>query len=254
MPCRINHKRMWTGRIILESMHTPLISTFLTLTYNEENYPEYGNLVKDDLFKYINRLRHRKGVGHFRYFAVGEYGDKTQRAHYHMALFGIPPTYKEILMDCWSKDGQSIGNIHTGSITKDSASYLASYVTKRKTNPDHPDLDGRTPEFSIQSRRPPLGAPGVRHIEDMLHTRSGAKAIAQMGDVPDSYKVQGNNYPLGTYWKNWLRQRMGITHPKVNSSWQLDYEKVTQETEKASKKATVLWQKAQKPHFIKVSL
>lgn len=233
---------MWTGRIILESAHTPLTSSFVTLTYNEEYVPKDGSLVPGDLDTFINRLRNRSGIGYTRYFSVGEYGDISGRPHFHLALFGIPPSYSGIFESCWHKDGEQIGYIHTGEITKDSAAYIAGYATKRLTNKDDPRLNGRYPEFARQSRRPPIGATGIRHIENMMYTRAGAYALAHHGDVPASFNIAGNNYPIGRYWRNWLRQRLNITNPPVNSSWELDYETFTKEREKSEKVATKLWQ------------
>ena len=43
MACRINRRRIWTHRIMLEALVSPSAS-FLTLTYNKENLPDGGTL------------------------------------------------------------------------------------------------------------------------------------------------------------------------------------------------------------------
>ena len=248
MPCRINQKRMLTGRILLEAAHTPLSSTFLTLTYNDDHLPKGESLVPKDVTKFIDRCR-RGSLGHFRYYVVGEYGEKTQRPHYHMALFGVPPStsWDEYLRDKWNRDPQNprkqkeIGFTKVGDITKESAAYIAGYVTK-KLNATNPALNGRYPEFARFSKNPPLGAAGIRHIYDLLHTRTGARAVETMGDVPNSFEVQGKQYPIGTYWKTKLREWMGITNPPLNSNWELHYEAFTKEDEAAKKKHAHIWQ------------
>jgi len=243
MNCRINKKRMWTGRILLEAAYSPAESTFLTLTYNPEHVPENFSLDPSDLHRFINRLRHRSGLGSFRFFAVGEYGDENQRPHYHAAIFANPPEIvEEQAKRCWTdKNGESLGFISAGSIEQASASYIAGYCTKKMTSKDDERLDGRYQEFTRMSKFPPLGAAGVHHILDMLHTRTGAAAVAKNEDVPKNFTTGGKTYPLGSYWVNYLREKMGITNPPVKASWQLDWDKLAPELQNAEKIATKLW-------------
>ena len=63
------------------------VSCMLNLTYNDDWIPEHGQLVKDDLQRFFKRMR--KAGFKFRYVASGEYGDKTRRPHFHIALFGL---------------------------------------------------------------------------------------------------------------------------------------------------------------------
>ena len=158
MACRINHKRMWTGRILLESMHAPNTSTFLTLTYNDDSVPRNHSLKPMHLTKFIDRCR-KGSLGHFRYFAVGEYGDKTQRPHYHLAIFNAPPErWAEYFHDKWNNEEKEVGFTQVGEVTKESASYIAGYCTKKLTSPDDERLEGRYPEFNRMSCHPPLGS------------------------------------------------------------------------------------------------
>lgn len=114
-------------------------NSFITLTYNDENLPEWGSLHKPDLQKFFKRLRKQKGK--FRYYACGEYGETTQRAHYHVCLFGmdfndkvpfkktgdhllyISPQLQEI----WGH-----GNTSVGTLTFETAAYTARYVMKKQ--------------------------------------------------------------------------------------------------------------------------
>lgn len=55
-PCRINRRRLWTHRIMLESLkHGD--SSFVTLTY--ETLPSDGSLVPKDLQNFMKYLRMR---------------------------------------------------------------------------------------------------------------------------------------------------------------------------------------------------
>ena len=67
-------------------------TSFVTLTYNNDNLPYNENAIlptlrKKDLQMFFKRLRSR--IDKIKYFACGEYGDVTQRPHYHMILCGV---------------------------------------------------------------------------------------------------------------------------------------------------------------------
>lgn len=88
MPCRLNRRRLWTHRLLLEQLkHGD--SCFLTLTYDEKHLPEGGSLVPKHAQDFLKRLRSKTNLK-LRYYLVGEYGEDTERPHYHVALFGYP--------------------------------------------------------------------------------------------------------------------------------------------------------------------
>ena len=137
---------------------------FITLTYNDAYVPRtkegYQTLHKSDLQKYIKRLRNdhvkyitkilqcsKKDVKHrakpLRYYAVGEYGSKTRRPHYHIILFNMDIANIAPLTNQWNK-----GFTDVGTVTSASINYVTKYMFKqfsRKT-------DKRTPPFSIMSK------------------------------------------------------------------------------------------------------
>jgi hypothetical protein len=239
MPCRINHKRMWTGRIVLEAAHSPIASSFVTLTYNDAHLPKNGSLDLSGLQRYIKRLR-KASLGAIRYFAVGEYGDKTKRPHYHLALFNVPPEEEAKIQDKWGDNGF----VMVGDITPQSAAYIAGYCTKKMTSHADPRLDGLYPEFALMSKHPPIGAAGLNHLEDLLHTKSGAKALEKKKDVPSAFQYGDTTYPIGRYFKDELRKRLGITEWPQNSTWKLDYAEFLEEQENAERVAVKLWRQA----------
>lgn len=238
MNCRINRKRLWTGRILLEARYQPRASSFVTLTYDEGNLPNRGSLEPRDLAGFIGRLRARRSIrtlGNPRFFAVGEYGDQTWRPHYHISLFGIQPEREQAIKDSWT-----LGHVHIGEITPESASYLAGYTTKKLTSSQDPRLQdlGLHPEFARMSRFPPLGAAGIKHsILPSLETRGGAIAIAERGDVPTAYTLHGKNWPIGSYWRKWLRDQLGITDPPPYEPWVFDPDQFQVFSRNAQKKA-----------------
>jgi hypothetical protein len=122
--CRIQRRQEWAMRLLHElSYHKD--SIFLTLTYEDVCLPPNGSLSKDDLQKFIKRLRKFMSPRKLKYFACGEYGGITTRPHYHLIVFGVPYTYEQVIMDIWKR-----GFIKVGSVTEGSIMYCAKYVEK----------------------------------------------------------------------------------------------------------------------------
>ena len=217
MSCRINIMRMWTGRLLLEQRHRE--SVFVTFTYSEESVPRLRdgrtNLDPEAFRLVLKRIRNR--TTSFRYFGVGEYGGTTQRAHLHLLAFaprGVYWPYQDSFwQEIWSPAGQSKGFTTLSPADISRIRYCVGYTTKKLTRRDDARLDGRHPEFSRQSRKPPIGAQGIKEILDTMHSRGGAIQIAQERDVPTMYRLGGAIYPIGRYWRSWLRSQYGIEKP-----------------------------------------
>lgn len=230
MPCRINKGREWTGRILLEARFIPNKerSTFLTLTYNDENVPSSGNLSHDDLSAFIKALRQdRNYTPYMRFFAVGEYGDRTERPHYHLILFGADPLKYELLFqEHWKK-----GFTKTGEVNVKSAGYTVGYTTKKLTKMGALGLRGRIPEFARMSKRPPIGHLGVLDIIDKYTTKGGSAGLAKYGDITPVYRVDGKLYPLSYRAKKLIRTTLDINPPVDNPiiEWEMNDAQVTQQ-------------------------
>ncbi len=152
MPCRVNKKSEWTTRILWESQAHDY-SSFCTLTYSPEQLPQEG-LRKSDLQGFFKRLRSRLDYAKktpIRYYACGEYGEKTKRPHYHAILFGLPHSELEEVEQSWK-----LGFSQLSEFNPARAAYVARYTMKKLTSPDS-FSDGRAPEFGIMSRKPGLG-------------------------------------------------------------------------------------------------
>jgi hypothetical protein len=237
LPCRVNKRRLWTHRIMLEEkLHKN--NCFLTLTYSDDKIPLHicddnvvrGNLNPDHVKNFIKRLRKKVDPIKLRYVAVGEYGDQTNRPHYHIALFGYPncafgiprvttrnpckcPQCTEV-RETWkdTQDNMSYGHTYNGQLNKDSAQYVAGYVTKKLTNPKDKKtaefLKGRHPEFARMSNRPGIAAPAMEELAKALKGKYGYLAM-QEGDVPNILKTDGKIMPLGRYLKEKIREKLG---------------------------------------------
>lgn len=196
LPCRINRRRKWTARILLENKyHTH--SCFITLTYSPESLPENGHLVKKHLQDFFKRLRRRLEPKKIRYFACGEYGSLRGRPHYHAIIFGLPPT-----LDTWELIERSwgYGRIDIGTCEKDSIQYVAGYVAK-KFNSDtlHKFKDGSLPrEFILASRRPAIGAVALDDLAKIAFSQSPF-------DVLTYFQYGSQKYPLDRLMREKLR-------------------------------------------------
>lgn len=179
-------------------------SSFLTLTYDQEHLPNGATLVPKHAQDWLKRLRKLTSLK-LRYFLVGEYGDDTQRPHYHAALFGMGPEYSEIVRQTWGR-----GHIMLGDLTKDSAQYIAGYVTKKMTDKADPRLKGRHPEFARMSLRPGIGALAIEDIALVLTTDHGCDEILNTGDVPQVLMHGSKRWPLGRYLRKKLREHLGF--------------------------------------------
>lgn len=131
--CREAQALAWTIRLTHES-RSHSRSTFLTLTYDAEHEPH--GLSKPDLTNFWKRLRkqHRAPI---KYFAAGEYGDRTHRPHYHAAVFDLQqfPDAKrwdlenytsETLNNIWAR-----GRVLLSELTPHRIAYVTGYVLKK---------------------------------------------------------------------------------------------------------------------------
>lgn len=228
-PCLTSKRKEWTHRLLLEGLQHEE-KCFVTLTYNDKSVPQGGTLVKEDVQKFLKRLRTNTGKK-IRYYAAGEYGGENQRPHYHLIIFGMRctnfhperPVKARLRCDCetctairyaWNqrhenlKDKDSrrwaVGNVDVTEFNRLTAQYVAGYVTKKLHSTK---LEGREKEFSLMSRRPGIGAEAVKLVANELN---GTSTKEYNGDVPSYLRHSGQVLPLGKYLKEKLRAHFGI--------------------------------------------
>jgi len=172
MSCRVTRLNEIVTRSYLEYAGNSRMATFFTLTYAPEHLPEGATLVKKDFQKFMKRFRDHIQLKNIRFMGVGEYGDLSQRPHYHGIIYGIPHDYcAKYIEKAWN-----FGFVQTRPLAgtgdmKDamnSINYTASYTIKKMTNKDHENLNGREPEFWLASRKPAFGYPGLHDIAKQL--------------------------------------------------------------------------------------
>ena len=193
--CRLEYSKDWATRCVCEAKEWKE-NWFITLTYNDENIPYKdkfiytnennekitftddgtwnGYLKPEDLTNFLKRLREKeariKNHENIRYFSCGEYGDNTQRPHYHAIMFNLNiediellkydengnPLYKSKYLDeIWGK-----GHVFIAEVNWSTCAYVARYIMK-KIKGKESIIDyyakGQTPEFTRMSRMPGIG-------------------------------------------------------------------------------------------------
>lgn len=186
--CRLDYSRNWANRCMLESKYHDS-NYFVTLTYRDDDLHWNGKecdengeisesvatLYKKDVQDFMKRLRFNyKYDNNIRFYACGEYGEKTSRPHYHALLFGLKlddlkfysanngyPLYtSEFLEKTWKH-----GFVTVGELNWDTCAYTARYVMKKHKGKDSVYYENNciAPEFVLMSRKPGIA---YQYFED----------------------------------------------------------------------------------------
>jgi len=211
LPCRINRRRVWTHRILLEAAQHEA-NSFATLTYDDDHCPGDNSVSPRALTLFLKRLR-KDLPFKIRYFGCGEYGEQSGRPHYHLALFGYPSCRYGITSQKKAKccencdrlsDAWGLGKILLGSLEPASAAYVAGYVSKKWTRANDPG--GRHPSFARMSLRPAIGI-GMMHEVASVLLQHGLEE--RMVDVPLTLQHGTKQWPLGRFLRRKLRTYIG---------------------------------------------
>lgn len=127
--CRRMYAQGWALRCWLEhQQHRE--SLLATLTYSDETLTQREpwrtlSLSKRDMQLFYKRLR-KIAAGTIRHFTSGEYGDTTNRPHYHAILFGLGLGDRHLVSEAWG-----LGHAHILPISPEGISYIAGYAAKK---------------------------------------------------------------------------------------------------------------------------
>jgi len=207
--CRVNKSREWSTRIILESESWSEYS-WVTLTYDDEHLPEDNSVHKITVQKYIRKLRKMIRPKKIRYYAVGEYGERNNRPHYHLFIFGI--NNSETIENAWTdSSGIPKGFVQVDpEINLKNAKYTAGYIVKGHHFKECEKLNGRNPEFSLKSQG--LGKYRIGEIAEDFHQYTfefGGKPWLK-NEVVKSIRRDKREYPLGRFLTKKLQQLSGL--------------------------------------------
>lgn len=139
LDCRKAFQTEWIFRLEQEAKRT-ICPCFITLTYDNEHLPlepdpDTGELLsvvsKRDWQLFMKRLRKIGGddLKNCRYFAIGEYGSKFNRAHMH-AIIIAPALHSASQLDKYVKQAWQGGFSVTRFATRKQFHYVCKYMNK----------------------------------------------------------------------------------------------------------------------------
>lgn len=150
-----------------------------------------------------------------RYFYVGEYGEQTQRPHYHLVLYGLDDVgyvwvkrAGYVLMSERVSAAWEFGHVHIMELNENTAAYITGYVSKKWTKRTP---DGRPPEFARMSLKPGIGAGWAPKLAEFWNSNAGSLIHAEQGDVTKEVRVDGKKRPLGRYVVRKTREAAGYS-------------------------------------------
>lgn len=240
LACRRERRQDYTCLQVLESLEWS-DNWFITLTYDDDHLPKNGSLVRSHLSKFFESLRHYfKSINEpCRYFAVGEYGEKSSRPHYHFSLFGVSSrglgfkeddsedyrldsllnrgafqkikegVYDENGNRCWHSSvigsRWPYGNHQIYRANRFTFQYVAGYVTKKLSGSLLLALkqSGRIPSFSVQSR-PSIGYEWWRKHYKRLSILYKGRLYNDCIDVP------GMSWRIPRVFEKWYKSKGDI--------------------------------------------
>lgn len=214
--CRIDRSQQWATRLMHEAKYHDQ-KCFLTLTYDDLHLPADGSLDKEahQLFfkrlrKHLNPPKIAASVGYkkIKYFLCGEYGDTTNRPHYHAILYGVDFADRrkhsqnaqgdqlwvsDTLDNLWGQ-----GNCWIGDVTYESCAYVARYIMKKVTgdaaeehysrlDPLTGELTYLEPEFIRMSLKPAIGKTHYENYKTDFYPSDCAVVKGRKVPVPKYY-------------------------------------------------------------------
>lgn len=157
--CRRKRVSDWSLRLKHEFRSRKNTGVFLTLTYDDLHlvdlskhvFQNFIKRVRIDLDRFADKLK-------VKYFGCGEYGPKTHRPHYHIAILGITlKQYRTLFLTprwtrnrtntdrLWTDSNWDNGHITATPLTDERCYYVAGYIQKKLGN-------AAVREFQLQSR------------------------------------------------------------------------------------------------------
>lgn len=192
--CLFSRSLSWTLRCVQEaSLHRS--NECLTLTYDDKHLPENNSLDQSDVQKFFKRLRKNFPQKEPRYYYCGEYGDLGGRPHYHVLLFDFSFDDKVLLSGSGDRALYTsatlskiwgLGHCAIGSVTPESAAYVARYVLKKQVQSKF-IKNGRTPEYTRMSRNPGIGAGWIDQFRSDVYPSSELVHDGKRYSVPRYY-------------------------------------------------------------------
>lgn len=212
MACRLNKQNEKKLRICHEAEYYDK-ACFLTVTYSDEHLHKtvggIPTLYKRDAQLFIKRIRRLVEPDRIKYFLCGEYGDMTQRPHYHVILLGVDmhdtrlfKIVRRFKNECWceckawKENGDFIGQCTVAPFTEARAAYVAKYCVKKWSGKGAEDYyKGREPEFCLTSQG--LGLQWLNEHKSLLLNDGFVRVKKKRVPLPRYYEEK--LFPKDTY-------------------------------------------------------
>lgn len=211
--CLERKKSEWTIRITHE-LKVSFSSYFITLTYDDEHLPTtYGmpTLNPKDLTLFLKRLRQYNDkvvLGDLkpkiRYYAVGEYGTKEKRPHYHAIIFNLHKKTVENMRDIWTA-----GQIYVGDTERGSIHYVTGYLIDKANH----ENEWIYRPFSRMSK-----GLGLSYVAKNAKFHNQSEKMVKNSTVT----IDGHTHPMPRYYKDKLFSGMDKEILKQESIKQAD--------------------------------
>lgn len=237
--CRLERSRQWAMRCMHEAqLHEN--NCFITLTYNDENYPTNGSLSKDHFQKFLKRFRRAIAPAKIRYYMAGEYGTNFGRPHFHACIFGYDFYDKKLhqrttsgSLIYTSKDLEKLwtyGYSSIGDVTFESAAYVARYIMQKQTGKDvdknhYTYCDLKTgelikllPEYNNMSLKPGIGADWYKKYKNDVYPHDYVELRGQKIKPPKFYdKLYSKENPYEYDQLLYNREKQAKLRPEEHS-------------------------------------
>lgn len=225
------HDENWFITLTYEDWQTMQLTGFPPYSLNRKHLSDFCELMR----KYAHYYRED-----FRFFACGEYGERNERPHYHLTVFGLSSSLLGIADSCDSEKIRKVG-INNGKIirkiqeplrdsqgnaywqskvisdrwpfgshkiyraSRETMQYVAGYVTKKLTGAAGRDFraSGKVSEFQAQSR-PSIGRPWFSKFCSSLSIPDAGERL-----VNDVVSIDGITWKCPRIFDKWLK---GMDH------------------------------------------
>lgn len=205
LACLTNKRNDWAFRLEQEYKRSKG-AAFITLTYHPKFVPDSG-VSKRHFQLFMKRLRKKSG-DRLRYFAVGEYGTKTQRPHYHAIIFNYVGN-ESFLSSIWStRKGESFGIVHIGKVNQATIMYCTKYVIQRGNAVDQ----SRAKPFMLCSRAYGLGLGYLTDEMAKWHRIGERNYTLVFGEKRRLSRYYKDKLWPRSEWSDWLHRREKIAN------------------------------------------
>lgn len=199
LECQSSRAHEWQFRLISEYDKAKSVY-FVTLTYDDDNIPTLSNgsqcFDNQHITKFLKRIRTK--LPSFKYIFTGEYGEQTERPHYHGIMFMQSPTTIENV-DSIIRNDWYYSEVNTIEEPRDRncvTGYVTKYILKQLPTKEQIIEGSKTNRFRVH----PSANLGINY----LHTDDCKRWYKETKKHYDPQLVKSSQ--SGT-WKNVMLPR-----------------------------------------------